>query len=95
MVVSDTPIDWDFERWRRTLESYRIDGVPILDPARAKDRSQIAELMSWRRGLTDPGGRNVQRVIEPCPHVLRRTAGAQIVTDDNMGSEWLHFLGRD
>ena len=26
--------------------------------------------------------------IEPCPHVLARTAGQKLVTDDNMGTEW-------
>jgi len=95
MVVSDTPIAWDFQRWRRTLESYRIDGSPIFDPARAKDRSEIAQLISWQRGLTPAGARDARRVIEPCPDVLRRTAGKRIVTDDNMGSEWLHSLGLD
>ncbi len=28
--------------------------------------------------------------IEPCPHVLARTAGQALITDDNMGTEWRH-----
>ena len=31
MVVSQQPIQWDFARWRRTLEAYRIDARPVLD----------------------------------------------------------------
>jgi hypothetical protein len=29
------------------------------------------------------------------PDILLRTAGKRIVTDDNMGSEWRHFLALD
>ena len=32
MVVSQSPIAWDFARWRRTLKSYRIDGRPCSTP---------------------------------------------------------------
>ena len=31
--------------------------------------------------------------IEPCAHVLARTADQTLVTDDNMGTEWPTFLG--
>src|SRR6185312_11423355 len=44
MVVSDRPIAWDFQRWRRILTSYRIDGRPIVDPARAEDRAELDKL---------------------------------------------------
>ena len=36
-----------------------------------------------------------ERPIEPCSDVLTRTAGKEIMTDDNMGSEWRYFLGLD
>lgn len=93
MVVSDKPIAWDFQRWRRTLESYRIDGQPLFDPARGPDRAKIDELVNWQASLAPEGARNPSRPIEPCPDLLKRTAGERIVTDDNMGSEWLHSLG--
>ena len=32
MVVSQTPIAWDFARWRRVLEAYKIDGGAVFDP---------------------------------------------------------------
>ena len=93
MVVSDTPIAWDFQRWRRTLASYRIDGRPVFDPARDQDRAELDRLVSWQSSLAPGSARTLDRPIEPCADVLARTAGKLAVTDDNMGSEWLHFLG--
>ena len=94
MVVSDAPIAWDFARWRRTLESYRIDQQPVFDLSRAADRAEIDQLMSWQASLTAKTGGKT-RLIEPCADLLARTSGKRPVTDDNMGSEWLHALGRD
>ena len=93
MVVSQTPIAWNFQRWRRTLESYRIDGRPVFDPARQADRDQLGQFASWEGSLAPGEARNAERPIEPCPDILARTAGKRPITDDNMGSEWLHFLG--
>jgi spermidine synthase/predicted MFS family arabinose efflux permease len=93
MVVSDTPIAWDFQRWRRTLASYRIDGRPVFDPARDQDRAELGRLVSWQSSLAPGSAHTLDRPIEPCADVLARTAGKLAVTDDNMGSEWLHFLG--
>ena len=93
MVVSETPIAWDFQRWRRTLESYRIDGRPVFDPARQPDREQLDQFASWEGSLAPGEAHNAERPIEPCPDILARTANKRSITDDNMGSEWLHFLG--
>jgi spermidine synthase len=95
MVVSETPIAWDFARWRHTLESYRIDGSAVFDPAGAADRAELDRLASWKASIATGFTRDAQWPIEPCPDVLARTAGRTPVTDDNMGSEWLHFLGLD
>ena len=85
MVVSDTPIDWDFERWRRSLELYRIDGRVQFDPAREEDRAVLDGLMAMSS--------NPDRPIEHCPDLLARTAGKSPVTDDNMGTEWRYLIG--
>ena len=95
MVVSEKPIAWDFRRWRRTLETYRIDGAPVFDIRRVADRKLLDELSGFERSLDPKAAQAAKRPIEPCPDLLARTAGKQIVTDDNMGSEWLHFLGMD
>jgi spermidine synthase len=92
MVVSQTPIVWDFARWRRTLESYRIDGLALFDPMRAADRATLDRLMAMEGSLTS-NAPHQERQIESCSDILARTAGLRPVTDDNMGSEWRYFLG--
>jgi spermidine synthase len=93
MVVSSDPILWDFARWRRTLEAYRIDGKPVFDPRRPEDRGVLEQLMGMEASLTAGPAGSVERPIEPCPDILARTARLPPVTDDNMGSEWRYFLG--
>ncbi len=95
MVVSDAPISWNFARWRRTLEAYRIDGKPVFDTRRAEDRAVLDHLMAMEASLKPGMAGDLQRPIEPCPDILARTAGMRVVTDDNMGSEWRYFLGLD
>jgi spermidine synthase len=87
MVVSETPIDWNFARWRRSLESYAIDGEKQFDVQNANDRALLDSLNSADESSQD--------MIEDCPKVLARTAGKAPVTDDNMGTEWRHYLGLD
>jgi spermidine synthase len=93
MVVAETPIAWDFARWRRTLESYRIDGRQVLDPSRREDRAALDRLTSWEASLAPDAAQNAARPIEPCREILVRTAGKRPVTDDNMGTEWRYSLG--
>jgi len=92
LVVSEMPIAWDFHRWRRMLESYRIDGQPLFDPSRLEDQAELDRLESWQASMS-PGPSDAARPIEPCDEILARTAGKQSMTDDNMGSEWRYFLG--
>jgi spermidine synthase len=85
MVVSDSEIDWNFPRWRHTLESYVIDGKKQFDPQNVDDRAFLDSVTSADQGST--------HMIEGCPEVLARTAGRTPVTDDNMGTEWRHYFG--
>jgi spermidine synthase len=93
VVVSAAPIAWDFARWRRTLEAYRIDGNPIFDTRRTEDRAVLDHLMAMEESLKVGAAGAVERPIEPCPDILARTAGKRPVTDDNMGTEWRYLLG--
>jgi spermidine synthase len=95
MVVSSTPIAWDFARWRRLLATYRIDGKVVFDLARTEDRAALDGLIAMQASLAPGARRTADDPIEPCPDILARTAGKPIVTDDNMGSEWRYFLGLD
>ena len=87
MVVSDSAIDWNFARWRQTLDDYVIDGQRQFDPQSAEDRKFLDT-------LTSPDQAS-QHLIENCPQVLARTAGMMPVTDDNMGTEWRHYFGME
>ena len=92
MVVSLSPIAWDFGRWRRTLENYRIDDRIEVDPGRPEDREVLERFMALEKDLL-PGARATGgKVIEPCAEILVRSAGTNVITDDNMGSEWRHSL---
>jgi spermidine synthase len=87
MVVSDTPIDWNYARWRDALMRYTIDGKAQFDPNSAADRAQIDALMhDYRRDGP---------MVEECPELRAATADLTLVTDDNMGTEWRYFLNLD
>ena len=86
MIVSDKPIDWDFKRWRQTLETYVIDGERQFRPDNAEDRALLD-------AIATPD--NARQMIEDCPQVLARTDGKAPVTDDNMGTEWRYPIGLD
>jgi spermidine synthase len=90
MVLSQTPIGWDFERWRRTLAAYKIDGRPVLDLSRSDDRALLDGFVSHQNEVASG---NEKTPIEPCSSILARTAGKQPITDDNMGTEWRYPLG--
>ena len=48
MVLSSTPIDWNFARWKSTLLAYRIDGRPMLDLSHADHAAGLARLMALK-----------------------------------------------
>ena len=91
IVLSDTPRAWDFARWRRSLATYRIDGRPILDLSIAEHVQGLDRLMAIESQVRPERTHADGDWIEPCPHVLARTGGQALVTDDNMGTEWRHF----
>jgi spermidine synthase len=95
MVLSSSPIDWDFARWRRSLETYRIDGRPMIDLSNPVHVMGIERLMALESQVHPGATPSAADWIEPCEHVLSRTAGRELVTDDNMGTEWRHFWDRE
>jgi predicted membrane-bound spermidine synthase len=92
MVLSEQRIEWDFERWRRVLLTYRIDGKPVLNLAARSEQDKVDELAGWKASIAS-APTSGDRPIEPCSQVLARTSGLRNFTDDNMGSEWRIPLG--
>ena len=93
MVVSSSPIDWNFRRWRATLEQYKIDGRPVFDASRADHAAVLDNFMLLESHLQNKALGAEDDVIETCAEILDRTAGDITVTDDNMGTEWRHYWG--
>ena len=93
MAISGEAINVDFDRWRKTLLAYSIDGKPVIDPANPKDVAALERLMAFATDF--PNGRGLDGNIEPCSGILQRTAGRSPITDDNMGTEWRMPLGLD
>jgi spermidine synthase len=93
MVLSLSPIAWDFDRWRRILEAYRIDGQPVIDTRRIEDHQTLERLMTIADDLSPSETPGHTKSIERCTEILARTTDFNVVTDDNMGSEWRHLLG--
>ncbi len=95
MVMGTDLLSVDAARWRANLLATRIDGHPILDLGKKEDARQLDHLMmipAYAHRLSpDPA----RQPLESCSSVMRRSAGANPVTDDNMGTEWRYPLGLD
>jgi spermidine synthase len=87
MVVSDTPFQLDAKRWLDVLSDYRIDGKPVFELSQERDRRRLSEVMAMATTIdSDVGG---PTTVESAEHLRARTGGVRIITDDNMGTEWL------
>jgi spermidine synthase len=85
LLVSDAPIELNVERWRRILFSERIDGRPLLDASNPRDLAVWDRLAALPEKTDAPAS---EQVFEDCASLLARTPGVELVTDDNMGTEW-------
>ena len=94
MLASNGTIDWNFNRWERTLENYSIDGKPIFGPGGSAHQTALTEWMELESHLTATGPAESD-FIENCDEVLQRTQSSQLVTDNNMGTEWRYYWGNE
>ena len=87
MVVSDTPLRLDADRWRDVLENYKIDDKPVFDLSQELSRRRLGEMLS----ITATMDRSAEMgfSLESANHIRTRAAGVRVITDDNMGTEWL------
>jgi hypothetical protein len=88
MVVSSDPLQLDAKRWFDVLSQYTIDGKPVFDLSQEQHRRRLSEVMA----MTATMDRDVPSfwTLESASHLRVRTANAQTITDDNMGTEWRH-----
>jgi len=84
LVVSDSPLVFDRERWRAAVLTYVIDGKPLVD---SHDPMQLRALDQLVNIPDDPTGQQGFS-IEDNTQLRRRLQNVTIITDDNMGAEW-------
>ena len=90
MAASDAPIRPDTGRLRSVLLGYRIDGRPVLDPARPEDREHLEQLVARLEEERPYSYRTRwQSGLESRSSILQRTEGFETATDDNMATEWV------
>ena len=88
MVVSRDPIQIDVARWESVMRNYVINGTPVVGDSEA-DRAALAR-NSERLTAVDKSASPADdwNSVETRQHILTRTEGLRVVTDDNMGLEW-------
>jgi spermidine synthase len=74
-AVSEAPISFDRARFREVLGAYRIDGRTVLDLHSRSDTSRLDAIVN-------------DSAVESRQHILSRLDTTDIVTDDNMLTEW-------
>jgi predicted membrane-bound spermidine synthase len=85
LMVSDSPIIPDKQRWFQVLEAYAIDGKRVFDPTNS--RTQI--VLTAYNLLPDTLYQPPRAVGLEAGGVLAARVGPRhIITDDNMGAEW-------
>lgn len=86
LVVSDSPFAIDKARWEKSLRGYCIDGKPALDPSNGEQSKKLDHILSIADSLDK--NRPWQDELESRKHILARTKGLGLITDDNMLTEW-------
>ena len=88
MVGSRDRIEIDVERWEAVMEGYFIEGAPVLGDGESA-RAALARNKARLRAVDKPGASaDDWDSVETRQHILARTQGLRVVTDDNMGLEW-------
>lgn len=86
MVAGTAPIVIDSARWERIMLSYAINGRKVVGDdedsrkAMAQNHARLRTIDSSTAGEWDG--------MESRAHILTRTQGLRVITDDNMGLEW-------
>jgi predicted membrane-bound spermidine synthase len=88
LAVSDSPINFDRERCKKILMGYRIDEQPVFDLSKADDRNALEQIISLPLANSENRERGLDFSIENRSSLLSRLKGSELITDDNMGTEW-------
>ena len=91
IAVSDSPFSFDKERWRKVLTTMSIDGEPIADTTSDDGKKWLEDMLQYADSVREPPRDDG---LEDRESLLANanTAGAKVVTDDNMVPEWRQVL---
>ncbi len=81
LAVSESPLTFKRDRWRRTMLDYRVWGRSVFDSSKSDDLSALDKFMSEIH--IDVPGRDA---------LLKMLGSGPLITDDNMGEEWTYKL---
>lgn len=86
VAVSDSPLRVDKERWADVLRRYKIDGKTIFDPVNPASEKILKAYMALADTVNEP-----PRLLgmEATDSLRARLQNLRVITDDNMGQEWL------
>ncbi len=88
LAASDSPINFDAERWRADLSTYKLEGKPVLDLTNSADRLAMDKLVALADTLHNSKTTKEMESLELQESIRARCKGRRIITDDNMGVEW-------
>jgi len=86
LAVSDSPIVLDTSRWLEVLREYKIDSKPVFDTANPRAQITLAAYMALADTVKEPP-RDLG--LEAGDVLAARMGARHIITDDNMGEEWI------
>jgi spermidine synthase len=87
MVVSDSPISFDRARWADVLRRYPLGDGPLFDPADPAAGTRLERILALADTLDAPDPGAGTRLLS-AEQLRVRAAGARVITDDNMATEW-------
>jgi spermidine synthase len=88
-AVSDSPLVFERERFRRMLEAFRLDGKPVVDTSTERGERLMDDLLAYADTIARPPE---EEGLESRESILQRTRSALVITDDNMIPEWRTIL---
>ena len=85
IIVSDSPMPPNTKRLEQVLRGYTIDGKSVLDLDSEEGKAALMRSLS---AVNTTQEYTSTSTLESREHILSRTAGIPVVTDDNMLIEW-------
>ena len=88
LALSDNPIIVNSDRLEKKLRNYRIDGKLVFDPENPVDSARLREMIAMTHRFNTDDNLN-RPSMEYADSIRSRCRGSRIITDDNMGTEWM------